>query len=169
MREFQHVPSSTADGQDELLAQLRDLIPEAFPDGELDATQLLSALNVDAERASFSFSWPGIVGARAEARAATSATLVPDPEASVNWDSARDVLVEGDNLQVLKLLKNGYSGQVKLIYIDPPYNTGDSFTYHDDYSVPESEYLRFTGQVDEQGNAITSRIENAGRKHARLG
>lgn len=166
MSDVQHVPGSTADGQDELLAQLRDLVPEAFPDGELDAAQLLSALDVDGERASFSFSWPGIVEARAEARAATSATLVPDPDASVNWDNARDVLVEGDNLQVLKLLKNGYSGQVKLIYIDPPYNTGDSFTYNDDYSVPESEYLRFTGQVDEQGNAVTSKIENAGRKHA---
>ncbi len=76
----------------------------------------------------------------------------------MRWDDARDVLIEGDNLQVLKLLKNGYTGAFKLIYIDPPYNTGDTFTYNDDFSVPEAEYLRATGQVDEQG-ATTSKKE----------
>lgn len=73
--------------------------------------------------------------ARADARIPTTATLAPDLSASLNWDESRDVLIEGDNLQVLKLLKNGYSGQAKLIYIDPPYNTGETFTYNDDYSV----------------------------------
>lgn len=162
-----NVLGSTADQHEELLSQLRDLIPEAFQDGELDADSLLDALGVgDDRKPSFTFSWPGIEEARQEARAATTATLAPDPEASVNWDSARDILVEGDNLQVLKLLKSGYRGQAKLIYIDPPYNTGDTFTYNDDFAIPESEYLTATGQVDEQGNATTSRIENAGRKHA---
>ena len=128
---------------------------------------MLDALGVsDASGASFSFTWPGIEVARADARAATTATLVPDPDASLNWDTARDVLIEGDNLQVLKLLKSGYSGAAKLIYIDPPYNTGDTFTYNDDYSVPESEYLRTTGQVDDQGNVMTSKLEKAGKKHA---
>ncbi|OOG39406.1 site-specific DNA-methyltransferase [Rhodanobacter sp. C05] len=74
-------------------------------------------------------------------------------------------MIEGDNLQVLKLLKNGYTGAFKLIYIDPPYNTGDTFTYNDDFSVPEAEYLRDTGQVDDQG-ATTSKKETKGRKHA---
>ena len=83
----------------------------------------------------------------------------------MRWDDARDVLIEGDNLQVLKLLKNGYTGAFKLIYIDPPYNTGDTFTYNDDFSVPEAEYLRATGQVDEQG-ATTSTLETKGREHA---
>lgn len=75
-------------------------------------------------------------------------------------------LFRGDNLQVLKLLKAGYDRQAKLIYIDPPYNTGETFTYNDDFAVPESEYLASTGQLDEQGNATTSKIETAGRKHA---
>lgn len=75
-------------------------------------------------------------------------------------------MIEGDNLQVLKLLKNGYSRAVKLIYIDPPYNTGDSFTYNDDFAVTEGQYLEETGQVDEHGDATTSRIESGGRKHA---
>lgn len=161
------VSGETPDNREELLAQLRDLIPGAFLDGELDRDALLGALDLGEDASpSFSFSWPGIELARQEARAATTATLVPDEDASLNWTTARDVLIEGDNLQVLKLLKNGYSRQVKLIYIDPPYNTGDTFTYNDDFSVPERQYLAETGQVDEQGNATTSRIETGGRKHA---
>jgi adenine-specific DNA-methyltransferase len=161
------VPGETTDNREELLAQLRSLIPGAFLDGELDRNALLGALELgDDASPSFSFSWPGIELARQEARAATTATLVPDEDASLNWATARDVLIEGDNIQVLKLLKNGYSRQVKLIYIDPPYNTGDTFTYNDDFSVPEREYLAETGQVDELGNATTSRIETGGRKHA---
>jgi len=162
-----YVPGETADPSDELTAALRDLIPSAFTGGALDRAALLDALGLlDEEPApAFSFSWPSIGLARSEARAATTATLVPDSDASPDWDGARDVLIEGDNLQVLKILKNGYKGSVKLIYLDPPYNTGDSFTYNDDFAVPEGEYLRATGQVDEQGNAMTSRLETSGRKH----
>lgn len=163
----EHVPGVSLNAQAELLAQLCDLLPGAFPDGELDAGALLEALDLTRpDKPAFSFSWPGIEQARLDGRAATSATLVPDVGASVNWDATRDILIEGDNLQVLKVLKAGYSATAKLIYIDPPYNTGDIFTYNDDFAVPESEYLTTTGQVDEQGNAITSKIENAGRKHA---
>lgn len=164
--EVSHVPIETRDGQSELLNQLRDLIPGAFPDGELDQGSLLSALGLVEPAQTFSFTWPGMAQARTEARAPTTATLVPDREASVNWDTAGDILIEGDNLQVLKLLKNGYAGAVKLIYIDPPYNTGDSFTYNDDFSVSETEYLVATGQVDERGQATTAKKERMGRKHA---
>ncbi len=161
------VPDETADGQAELLAQLRDLVPSAFLDGELDREALIAALGLDGEtKPVFSFTWPGIERARQDARVPTTATLIPDEDASLHWPDARDVLIAGDNLQVLKLLKNGYSRAVKLIYIDPPYNTGDTFTYNDDFAVPERQYLEETGQVDEQGNATTSRIETGGRKHA---
>lgn len=167
MTELSQVPGSTGDEQTELLARLADLVPAAFPDGVLDGSLLLDALGqTDQSGASFSFTWPGIEQARLDARAATTATLVPDSEASLNWETARDVLIEGDNLQVLKLLKAGYSGAAKLIYIDPPYNTGETFTYNDDYSVPESVYLKASGQVDEQGNVLTSKLEKAGKKHA---
>ncbi len=108
----------------------------------------------------------GIEQARRHARIPTTATLIPDEDASLHWPDARDVLIEGDNLQVLKLLKNGYSRAVKLIYIDPPHNTGNIFTYNDDFAVPERQYLEETGQVDDQGNATTSKIETGGRKHA---
>lgn len=161
------VPAETPDAHHELLAALADLVPSAFPDGDLDAGLLLDALGESGGRpSSFSFTWPGIQQARLEARAATSATLVPDPDASLNWETARDVLIEGDNLQVLKLLKSGYTGAAKLIYIDPPYNTGNTFTYNDDYSIPESEYLRTTGQIDDQGNVTSSKLEKVGKKHA---
>lgn len=161
------VPDETRDAHEELLAQLRDLVPSAFLDGELDRNALLGALGLDGEvKPAFSFSWPGIERARQDARVPTTATLVPDEDASLRWPDARDVLIEGDNLQVLKLLKNGYSRAVKLIYIDPPYNTGDTFTYNDDFAIPERQYLEETGQFDEQGNATTSRIETGGRKHA---
>ena len=161
------VPGETPNQREQLLAQLRDLVPSAFLDGELDREALLDALELgDNGVASFAFTWPGIETARSDARSSTSATLVPDEAASVNWASARDTLIEGDNLQVLKLLKNGYSRAVKLIYIDPPYNTGETFTYNDDFAVPERQYLVETGQVDEKGNATTSRIETGGRKHA---
>lgn len=161
------VPDETRDLHQELLAQLRDLVPSAFLDGELDRDALLGALGLDGDsKPAFSFTWPGIERARQDARVPTTATLVPDEDASLHWPDARDVLIEGDNLQVLKLLKNGYSRAVKLIYIDPPYNTGDTFTYNDDFAVPERQYLEETGQVDEQGNATTSRIETGGRKHA---
>ncbi|MCA7967347.1 site-specific DNA-methyltransferase [Burkholderia cenocepacia] len=159
--------NETSNGKAELLSRLRDLVPSAFLDGELDKNALLDALGLDDKLASaFAFTWPGIEIAREHARIPTTATLAPDVAASVNWTSAKDVLIEGDNLQVLKLLKNGYSRKVKLVYIDPPYNTGDTFTYNDDFAVPESRYLRETGQVDEQGNAMTSRIETGGRKHS---
>lgn len=161
------VLDNTPDGQEELLAQLRDLVPSAFLDGELDRDALVAALGLDGEgKPSFNFTWPGIDQARNDARTPTTATLVPDADASLHWRNAEDVLIEGDNLQVLKLLKNGYSRAMKLIYIDPPYNTGDTFTYNDDFAVPERQYLEGTGQFDDQGNATTSRIESGGRKHS---
>ncbi|WP_083537780.1 site-specific DNA-methyltransferase [Pseudoxanthomonas mexicana] len=160
------VPATTEDAKATLLAQLRELLPSAFLDGELDKPALLAALDLDdASLPAFAFTWPGIEQARQDARAPTTTTLVPDPAASVNWDTAKDVLIEGDNLQVLKLLKNGYTGAFKLIYIDPPYNTGDTFTYNDDFAAKEADYLRDTGQADEQG-ATTSKKETKGRKHA---
>jgi adenine-specific DNA-methyltransferase len=164
---IEHVPGEIVDARAEMLAQLRDLLPAAFLDGELDTGALLASLELTKpDKPSFSFGWPGIDQARLDARVPTTAALIPDRAASMNWEATRDVLIEGDNLQVLKILKTGYSGAAKLIYIDPPYNTGDTFTYNDDFAVPEPDYLKATGQLDEQGNATTSKIESAGRKHA---
>lgn len=160
------VEDETADARADLLGRLRGLLPAAFPDGQLDAGALYAALELARpDKPSFSFSWPGIDRARLDAGMPTAATLIPDVDASVNWDITRDILIEGDNLQVLKILKAGYSGSAKLIYMDPPYNTGDTFTYHDDYGVPEPQYLRTTGQINQPDNVTTSMLESAGGKH----
>ena len=87
----------------------------------------------------------------AAAQQSSTATLVPDPSASVDFESAEHVFIEGDNLEVLKLLQKAYASQVKLIFIDPPYNTGGEFIYTDNYRDGLREYLRLTGQVDEAG------------------
>lgn len=167
MTDIRNVNGSTDDDQEKILKELKDLVPSAFLDGNLDVEQLLLSLGLKNQtEAAFSFSWPGIEKARTDARVATTATLIPDEQSSLNWDRAKDTLIEGDNLQVLKLLKSAYRASAKLIYIDPPYNTGNTFTYNDNYAVAESEYLKQTGQVDEHGNALTSKVESKGRKHA---
>jgi adenine-specific DNA-methyltransferase len=99
-------------------------------------------------------------------QAPSRASLAPEREQSVNFDEARHVFVEGENLEVLKLLYKPYFGRVKLIYIDPPYNTGNDFIYHDDFSDPLSAYLRQTGQMTEDGEMITTAPEKAGRFHS---
>lgn len=160
----------TAAPQEDALKALRTLLPGAFVDGELSADALLAALgispDVEGERQPYSFRWRGIDRARAEATGKTSATLVPKPDASREWDATGNALIKGDNLQAMRLLLAGYRGRFKLIYIDPPYNTGESYVYDDRYSVPEPEYLRTSGQVDEEGNAVSANVENGGRKHA---
>ncbi len=96
----------------------------------------------------------------------SDATLVPAPEESVNFETTRNLFVEGDNLEVLKLLHKAYFGRVKLIYIDPPYNTGNDFIYPDDYSQPLDRYLELTGQADDSGNRLTTNAETSGRYHS---
>lgn len=157
---------STPDLLAELRERLIELVPGAFPDGVLDVRALAAAIGEDDVGDGFVFSWPGIDRARNDARAPTSGRLNPDPDASVGWKDSSDILIEGDNLQVLKLLQRGYGQKVKLIYIDPPYNTGETFTYRDDFAIPERTYLRSSGQVDTQGGLLTSKVEKGGRKHA---
>jgi adenine-specific DNA-methyltransferase len=90
-------------------------------------------------------------------------TLVPSPQASVNFDATENAFIEGDNLEVLKLLFKPYFGRVNLIYIDPPYNTGQDFVYPDNYTDPLKNYLELTGQSDAEGNLLTSNPETSGR------
>jgi adenine-specific DNA-methyltransferase len=164
------LPATTFAQQDELLTLLRDQVPEAFQDGVLNPDALLAHLGVipvpDGAEPGYQFAWSGLTRARVEATAPTTASLRPDPAASVNWQDTGHVAIEGDNLQVLKTLLSGYRGRFKLIYIDPPYNTGSTFTYSDKFAIPEADWLQQTGQVDEDGNALRSKIENGGRKHA---
>ena len=158
---------STPPAQDRLEA-LKALVPEAFSEGRLDLERLRQALGEAAadgpER--YAFTWAGRGEAIRLLRVPTRATLAPRPTASVAFEEARNVFIEGDNLEALKLLYKGCAGRVKMIYIDPPYNTGGEFVYPDDYSDPLGTYLRMTAQSDRRGNLLTSNPETSGRYHS---
>jgi len=113
----------------------------------------------------FGLSWPGKAASRVKAQTSTTATLTPEQELSRNWDSTRNVFIEGDNLEVLKILQKHYHGRVKLIYIDPPYNTGKDFVYSDRFSDGLTTYLEYTKQADERGK-LDSNPETNGRFHS---
>ena len=155
--------------QDPRYAVLRDLVPEAFSEEELGGDRLLAALGFDEKSGPerYGLSWPGRREAAVALQEPSIGTLVPDDGSALNPDEARDVVIEGDNLEVLKLLQRAYYGKVKMIYIDPPYNTGKEFIYPDNYREGLSSYLRFTGQSDEEGRRLSANAETAGRYHSK--
>lgn len=162
------VPDQTPDFKEELIARLKEAAPEAFADGKLDCDQLKAlvgdAVETGPER--YSFTWAGKRDAIAMLQAPTRATLVPDGDNSVNFDTAEHVFIEGENLETLKVLYRAYFGRVKMIYIDPPYNTGNDFIYPDNFADPLDHYLRITGQKNGDGDYLTSQTEKAGRFHS---
>ena len=143
-------------------------MPEAFSDGKLDVDALRELLGDKVEDGPerFSFTWAGKRDAMAMLQAPSSATLAPDPDKSINFDDAKHVFIEGENLEVLKVLYRSYFGRVKLIYIDPPYNTGNDFIYPDNFADPLDHYLKLTGQRTEDGDDTTSNTETTGRLHS---
>ncbi len=157
-------PSSAADDN---LEKLRELFPQAFPGGRLDVDVLRTLLGdtVDPGDERFGLGWFGKTRARQASLSRSGATLRPRPEDSIEWAQTGNVLIAGDNLEVLKLLQKSYARRVKLIYIDPPYNTGKDFVYADDYRDTIANYLRVTGQRSEDGSARQSREESTGRLH----
>lgn len=138
-------------------ASLRQLFPEAVSEGKVDFERLRSFLEATDALAPpaperYELRWAGKAQARGEVQRPTSATLLPDPEASVNWETTGHVFIEGENLEVLRVLQRGYFGQAKVVYLDPPYNTGsDSFVYPDDYSERRAAYEQRTGQRTAEG------------------
>lgn len=147
--------------------RLWQLFPEAFSDGQLDLSALLQlvgeTIETPAER--YGLSWHGKRAARQAALEPSIGTLRPNPAESIDWDSTRNLFVEGDNLEVLKLLQKSLYGRVKMIYIDPPYNTGSDFVYRDNYRDGITNYKLVTGQIDEAGKALSSDSEVSGRLH----
>jgi adenine-specific DNA-methyltransferase len=153
------------------LEAFKQLFPGVIQDGALDAVRLGELLDtpvsgVKEGKERFGLMWAGKKRAVEALQTPSMAALVPDKEASINWDTAENVFIEGDNLEVLKLLQKAYNDQVKLIYIDPPYNTGNDFVYNDDFSDPLQHYLEVTGQVDADGNRLVANTETSGRKHS---
>jgi adenine-specific DNA-methyltransferase len=146
--------------------QLKTLFPQAFTEGKIDFDVLRQLLggSVDEREEKYGLNWFGKRKARQLALTPSTGTLRPCPEDSINWDSTQNIMIEGDNLEVLKLLQKSYAGKVKLIYIDPPYNTGKDFVYPDNYRDNINNYLQITGQIS-GGQKITTNSEANGRFH----
>lgn len=161
-------PSSTPNFQTELAEQLAKLVPEAISDGKIDVAKLQELLADDAAETSerFGLFWPGKQRALRTAQMPTTATLRPEPEKSRDWDTTKNVFIEGDNLEVLKILQKHYHGKIKMIYIDPPYNTGKEFVYPDNFKEGLENYLEWTHQVADDGKKLSTNSETDGRYHS---
>lgn len=127
--------------------------------------QMLSGDVLEGDEA-YEFTWVGKKAAIVEANKPIRKTLRPCPEESVNWDSTENLYIEGDNLEVLKLLQESYLGAIKMIYIDPPYNTGNDFIYNDDFKMTGKEYADESGEIDENGNRMFRNTDSNGRFHS---
>ena len=164
------------------IEQLKQIAPECFEDGKINFETLKENLgnfsqnDEDPELEHFGLFWPGKRDARKAASLVPEGNLEPvfgdglkaDGEPDTNGENdSKNIFIEGENLEVLKLLQKSYSGKIKMIYIDPPYNTGNDFVYDDDFTEPLQEYLRRTGQVDEEGKALTTNKRSDGRFHSK--
>jgi len=162
---------------DENIKRIGDLFPnclterlndEGKPEVAIDFDQLRQELSKDIVEGSeerYQFTWPDKRNAIRLANAPTTDTLRPCREESVDFDNTQNLYIEGDNLQVLKLLRENYLGKVKMIYIDPPYNTGNDFVYNDNFDQDKQEYVHNSGQYDEEGNQMVTNTESNGRFH----
>lgn len=167
----------TADGTAENIERLAVLFPQVITEVESAQGKLEHAVDFDAlrdllgdvaegTRERYQFTWPGKREAKAEARRPIYKTMIPEPGKSKDWDTTENLYIEGDNLDALKLLKETYAGKVKLIYIDPPYNTGHDFVYDDDFAKTRGEYDAESGDFNEEGGRLVQNLEGNGRFHS---
>lgn len=167
-------PDLTQENIAKIAALFPDVVTEAIDaDGsvrlaiDFDALRDdLSSEVVDGPRERYQFTWPGKREAKLEARRTTKKTMRPCPEKSKDWDTTENLYIEGDNLEALKIMRETYAGKVKLIYIDPPYNTGKDFVYDDDFSKTRAEYDAESGDYDEEGGRLVANPESNGRFHS---
>ena len=176
--EFKKQPMTSATHSEFTLEALRQIAPSAFTevrgaDGELTQKvdfkvlrELLGDAIADADEESFGFQWVGKQEAKRAAAEPTRQTLRPVVDDSVDWDTTENLYIEGDNLEVLKLLQRAYLGKVKMIYIDPPYNTGNDFVYEDDFAMSGEEMDEAMGNVDEEGNRLRRNLDSNPRYHS---
>ena len=156
----------------ENISKLKELFPNIFTEGKVDFDKLKSDLGdyVDDSHEKYNFTWPGKTQAIKESQKLSTGTLRPCKEESKNWDKTQNLYIEGDNLEVLKLLQKGYYNRIKCIYIDPPYNTGNDFVYNDDYKDIMENYLKISGQISDsnkgKGIKLTTNTETSGRYHS---
>ena len=152
-----------------VMEALKEVAPEVVSESGVDLEKLAILIGEDKNLSDklerYNFTWPDKRKAIKSALTPSSGTLRPAPKESVNWDNTKNLYIEGDNLEVLKLLQKSYFGKIKMIYIDPPYNTGKEFVYPDDYADNIQNYLELTGQINESGRRITTNTETSGRYH----
>ena len=155
--------------REELKRCLGDAFPEVFSEGAIDFDQLKRVLGewVEPAKERFGLNWPSKADCLKIIQQPSVAALRPVREESVNFDHTDNLFIEGDNLEVLKLLQKAYFGKIKMIYIDPPYNTGNDFIYPDKYSETLDTYLAYTGQIDDEGRKFSTSTERSGRHHSR--
>jgi adenine-specific DNA-methyltransferase len=163
-----HPLSQSEDIIKQNLDALKALFPTIVKEGKVDIEELKALLGeeVESNEEYYRFNWAGKSQARQEANKPSTGTLRPNKAESKDWDTTGNVFIEGDNLEVLKLLQKSYADQVKVIYIDPPYNTGNDFVYQDNYSDNLNNYLNITGQTDSEGKKLTTNTESDGRYHS---
>ncbi len=152
------------------MAELLRIFPDARTEGaKVDFERLRRALGeaVDTGKERFGLTWPGKADCFKTIQQPSMGTLRPCPKESVDWDTTENLIIEGDNLEVLKLLQKSYLGKVKMIYIDPPYNTGNDFIYPDNYAESLQTYLAYTGQVDSEGRKFGTNTDTDGRFHSK--
>ena len=162
------LPLSTPDPTRDVVEQLRETAPQLFSEDKIDFDKLKELLGGQVEQGTerYGLSWAGKSEAFRNVQSLSIGTLLPMPDDSVNWDSTENLIIEGDNLEVLKLLQKPYHGKVKMIYIDPPYNTGNEFIYPDNFREGLKDYLRYSGQVSEEGVKQSTNTETSGRFHS---
>lgn len=162
------MPLTSMDIAAEKRESLKKLFPEVFAEDRIDFDQLKRVLGdwVEPGKERFGLTWPGKAECMRIIQSPSVATLKPVREESVNYDETENVFIEGDNLEVLKLLQKAYFGKVKMIYIDPPYNTGGEFIYPDKYAETLDTYLAYTGQIDDEGRKFSTNSDSIGRYHS---
>ncbi|MDK2082904.1 site-specific DNA-methyltransferase [Aliarcobacter butzleri] len=150
------------------IEKLKEIFPEVFSEGKIDFSKLEEELGSfkENENERYNFTWNGKSEAKKIALTPSTGTLRPCKEESKDWDKTQNLYIEGDNLEVLKLLQKSYHKKVKMIYIDPPYNTGKDFVYKDNFRDNIKNYLEITGQVDSDGNKLSTNSETSGRYHS---
>lgn len=161
---------ATKNFRTEAAKKLAELFPEVVADGQIDTDALEELLNPDLEdeelNEKYEFTWRGKRNSKRIADApARDTTLIADKDKSKDWGNTKNVYIEGDNLEALKLMQKAYSEKIKFIYIDPPYNTGHDFVYKDNYHNSYQNYLELTGQLDDDGIVTTTNKESNGRFH----
>lgn len=170
MTDIEKMDLRSMDIVEEKREKLKELFPEVFSEGQkIDYERLKLALgeSVDIGKERYGMNWPGKADCFKIIQQPSIATLTPVREESINFDETKNLFIEGDNLEVLKLLQKSYFGKIKMIYIDPPYNTGNDFIYPDNYSENLDTYLRYTGQIDDEGRKYSTNTEADGRFHSK--